>query len=315
MSVTPTSRAVRELIRWASDDWGGTLPIAVGMRSNASDMRGVSKPLTDKGLAVLDGPEELFRALSLYAAYTDRRDAASGRMSKRVLAKGGTMTVTAGTPRESTYWGARRALSGLRLPFNPAVLVASADEATEAARRIGFPVTMKISKLDVPHKAMAGAVVDLVTTSDEVQNTARRFLASWGGGLPDGDTEGLVIERYAASRLAVFVGAQRDLEFGPMALFGLGGSYAERYADIRFIPLPTTHAEIEEAIAATNMGALICGIGAAALKDCVEVVSTIGEWFCNTPSARSVDLNPLLVGGAGEISIVDARISWQEQGR
>jgi hypothetical protein len=183
-------------------------------------------------------------------------------------------------------------------------------EALEAAGRIGFPVTIKLSKLDVQHKAMAGAVVDLVTTSDQVKETVRRFLASWGTDLPAGDTEGLVIERYVPSRLAVFVGAQRDLEFGPMALFGLGGMYAERYADIRFIPLPATEAAIEEAITTTNIGVLISAISSSALKECARVVSTLGQWFCGASLARSVDLNPLLVGGAGELTVVDARISW-----
>ncbi|MCK4316364.1 MAG: acetate--CoA ligase family protein, partial [Anaerolineae bacterium] len=114
----------------------------------------------------------------------------------------------------------------------------------------------------------------------------------------------------------VIVGAQRDEQFGPLVMFGLGGAYVEVLRDVAFRLAPLTRAEAREMVAETAAGRLLAGVrgqGARDIEGAVEALRRVAQLMADLPEVAEVDLNPLIVGQAGGGAwAVDVRIVLKE---
>src|SRR6185312_6450722 len=128
-------------------------------------------------------------------------------------------------PIEPGYFGSRALLEAAGMPFAPAVRVTGPEEALAAAGDLGYPVVLKA--VDALHKSDAGGVIVgiadpaalVVAVHDLVERLAPKTLS---------------LERMAPLHEGVelIVGARTDARFGPVAMVGLGGVYAEVFGDV-----------------------------------------------------------------------------------
>jgi acetyltransferase len=190
---------------------------------------------------------------------------------------------------------------GLRVP--PSGLAATADEAVALARRLGYPVALKRIAPEVVHKSDAGGVALGLEDADAVREAFARVV---------GPGERAFVQRMAPRGLEVIVGAQRDDQFGPLVMFGLGGAYVEVLRDVAFRLAPLSAAEAREMVTGTAAGRLLAGVRGQPPGDTeavVEALLRVGQLMADLPQVAEVDLNPLIVGPAGEGAwAVDARI-------
>jgi len=190
---------------------------------------------------------------------------------------------------------------GLSVP--PSCLAASADEAVALAEGLGTPVVLKRVAPGVVHKSDAGGVALGLRDGGEVRAAFGRMVGPGERGF---------IQRMAASGMEVIVGAQRDAQFGPLVMFGLGGVYVEALRDVAFRLAPLSEAEAREMVAETAAGRLLAGVRGQPPGDVSAVVRAlvgVGQLMADLPQVAEVDLNPLIVGAAGEGAwAVDARI-------
>jgi acetyltransferase len=193
------------------------------------------------------------------------------------------------------------AVYGLAVP--PSGLATSADEAMALAERLGTPVVLKRVAPGVVHKSDAGGVALGLRDADVVRAAFGRMVGPGERGF---------IQRMAASGMEVIVGAQRDAQFGPLVMFGLGGVYIEALRDVAFRLAPLSEAEAREMVAETAAGRLLAGVRGQPPGDVSAVVRAlvgVGQLMADLPCVAEVDLNPLIVGAAGEGAwAVDARI-------
>jgi acyl-CoA synthetase (NDP forming) len=125
------------------------------------------------------------------------------------------------------------------LPVPKGRLVASVDEAVEAAVEIGFPVVLKGS--GIAHKTEAGAVRLNLASADAVR-AAHASMADIA--------DEFLIEKMASRPVAeLIIGALRDPVTGPVLTAGAGGILVELMDDSAVITLPASKADIEEALA------------------------------------------------------------------
>jgi len=190
---------------------------------------------------------------------------------------------------------------GLAVP--PSGLASTPEEATALAARLGYPVALKRVAPGLTHKSDTGGVA-LDLPDDEAVREA--FTQVVGPG------EHAFIQRMAPEGLEVIVGAQRDGQFGPLVMFGLGGTLVEVLKDVAFRLAPLGETEAREMVAETAAGRLLAGVRGQPPRDLDAVVETlqrVGQLMADLPEVAEVDLNPLIVGLAGEGTwAVDVRI-------
>jgi acetyl coenzyme A synthetase (ADP forming)-like protein len=180
-------------------------------------------------------------------------------------------------------------------------LAESTEEAGELADEIGYPVALKRVAPDVVHKSdMGGVVLDL----RDAKAVQEAFEAIIGAG------ERGFVQKMAPSGLEVIVGAQRDRQFGPLLMFGLGGATVEVLEDVAFRLAPLSEEDAQEMVMETAAGTLLKGFRGQARRDIEAVVETIrriGQLMVDQPEISEIDLNPLIVGDEGAWA-VDVRI-------
>ncbi len=206
--------------------------------------------------------------------------------------------------------GAEMAVAyGLSVP--PSGLAATTDEAVALAERLGYPVALKRVAPGVVHKADVGGVA-LGLEDAEAVRAAFAQMVGPGPALSDVEGEQGFVQRMAPEGLEVIVGAQRDEQFGPLVMFGLGGATVEVLQDVAFRLAPLSAAEAREMVAETAAGRLLAGVRGQPPGDLdavVEALLRVAQLMVDLPQIAEVDLNPLIVGPAGEGAwAVDVRI-------
>ncbi len=207
---------------------------------------------------------------------------------------------------------AKALLAAFQLPVKVGELVTSRAAAEAAAKKMGFPVVLKIDSPDITHKSDVGGVrLNLVNTR-QVSGAFDAIIAAIADAAPLAKINGINVQpmlKFNHSR-EVLVGISRDATFGSIISFGTGGVAVEVVGDtaVALPPLNAVLAKelIDKTDVAKMLGAYrnIPAIDEAALLDVVVRVSTIA---CALPWVLEMDLNPVLTHPAGAV-IADARI-------
>ena len=184
------------------------------------------------------------------------------------------------------------------VPQVPEALVGTPEEAARAARRLGFPVALKVLAPDLPHKTEAGALALGLATAGEVRSAAARLLKRTRGAR----VEGLLVQRMV-SGVEVLVGVTRDPTFGPLLVIGAGGVQAELLADTACRPLPVSRQEIVTLLGEVRALGVLRGYRGRPPADVPALVQAIAGLtrLAQRLGARlvSLDANPIVVRERG----------------
>jgi acetyltransferase len=190
---------------------------------------------------------------------------------------------------------------GLEAP--EAELASSAEEATEIAGRIGYPVVLKVASPDILHKTDVGGVriglqdaADVRDAFDLITYRAARYLSEarlWG----------CVVQKMAPPGLEVLIGMNRDPQFGPLVTFALGGIYVEILKDAAFRLAPFSRSEAEAMLDEIRASALLEGVRGEPPADrgaIVDALLRIGQLVTDFPEIEELDINPFVVYERGQ---------------
>lgn len=147
----------------------------------------------------------------------------------------------------------RELLASFGVPVTVERVTTDADEAVAAATAIGFPVALKIASADIPHKSDEGLVRLGLADADGVRRAYDELRALVAGARPDARVDGVLVQAMVDGGQEMIVGISRDPALGPALLVGLGGIYAEVFADTAVRPLPVDEQDVREMV-----GALAC---------------------------------------------------------
>ncbi len=191
-------------------------------------------------------------------------------------------------------------------------IVKDRGEIEAAAEEVGFPVAMKIASPDIIHKFDAGGVELKIKTIEGARKAFDSVLANAKAFNPSAEIHGVLMEKMARGGVEVILGATRDPTFGPICMFGLGGTYVETLKDVTFrlAPMWEVSAEIMiESIRAYKVLRGVRGIPPSdvdAIKDCILRLS---QMVSDHPEIAELDINPMIVYAEGEGCVVaDSRI-------
>jgi acetyltransferase len=194
-------------------------------------------------------------------------------------------------------------------------LARSANEAMMLATQLGFPVALKIDSPDISHKSDMWGVALNIQSGAGARDTYNEMVQRVKRLQPQARINGVTVQRMASARRGreVCVGVVTDEPFGPVIVFGAGGTMIELIAD-RAMELPPLNQFlarrlIERARVAETLGEWH-GAAPANAEALEQVLLRVSEMVCEFPQLREMDINPLIVDESGAIA-VDARIVLQ----
>ncbi len=196
------------------------------------------------------------------------------------------------------------------IPCTKFAMANTKTDAVHAAKALGFPVALKISSPDILHKSDVGGVKLNLNSAEAVENAYDELLADVQKNRPQAHVNGVLVSRMAPAGLEVIIGMNRDPQFGPVILFGLGGIMVEIFQDISLRLLPLTREAALDMIREIKGYRLISGyrgrppVDEQALADCLLAVSHISE---ESIEVVEIDLNPVFAYPDG-VRVADARM-------
>ena len=204
---------------------------------------------------------------------------------------------------------AKRVLQAYGVPTPRGHLCLSLEEATSAAREIGYPVAMKIVSPKIIHKTELGGVRVNIVSDEDLRNAHSEMMAAVTASISERDIQGVLVEEMAHGH-ELIIGASRDQQFGPLVMFGIGGVFVEILKDVSYRLAPLDTAEAREMIREIKGYPLLAGtrggkpVNEEALVDVLVRVSRLVDDF---REIKELDLNPTFAEG-DSIVAADARI-------
>ncbi len=205
---------------------------------------------------------------------------------------------------------AKELCSQYGIPVPKSKVVASTDEAVEAAKEIGFPVVVKIVSKDIIHKSDAGCVIVGVNDLEGVKKAYKQVIDNALKFNPKAEIKGVLIEEMLPKGIEVAIGGIRDLEFGPAIMFGLGGVFIEVIRDVTFRVAPISEADAEEMIKEIRGFKVLQGyrgMEPVDIKALVKIIVNASKLMTENEEVSQLDLNPVIAQRQGA-KAVDARI-------
>ncbi|WP_406357893.1 GNAT family N-acetyltransferase [Streptomyces sp. NBC_00658] len=194
------------------------------------------------------------------------------------------------------------------IPQLPWAWAETEDEAVIAAERLRGAdgrVVMKAHWPGLLHKSQQHAVHLDLQGDSQVRAAFRDFETRFAGLLT-----GVVVQPLAARGTELFAGVVQDEVFGPLVLFGLGGTATEVLADHAARLAPLTDHDVHDLITAPRCAPLLFGSeggGPVDLQGLEQLLLRLSRMAGDLPQLAEADFNPVLATPGG-VSVLDARV-------
>ena len=197
----------------------------------------------------------------------------------------------------------------------PTLVAHDAEQAVAMAGQLGFPVALKVVSPQVVHKSDVGAVALGLAHPEDVRAASVRMRQQVARMQPDACVLGFAVQAMTKRPDAVelIAGIARDPLFGPVLLFGLGGTAVELRQE-HAIALPPLNAGLaRDLLARSGIGKLLAGYRGQPPVDegaLVDTLVRLSQLACDLPQVAELDINPLLAAADGAVAL-DTRVRLQ----
>lgn len=252
------------------------------------------------GIPHLQGLQETLRALNALAAY----GAKAGKPVPKLPKSRGKAADLEGKAFEKLL-GA----NGVTLPKS--AFCRTGAEAARAARRIGFPVALKVVAPKFSHKTEVGGVLLGLASATAVEDGAKTLAARIRKADRKAVIDGYLVQEMVTG-VEMIVGCRQDPVYGPVVLVGAGGILVELMRDVAVRLLPVGPREVRAMIGELKAKKLLTGFRggeAADVNALVKAVVGLGRIFLNhRDHLADLEINPLIVRAKGKgVAAVDVR--------
>ena len=190
------------------------------------------------------------------------------------------------------------------------VLAKSEDEAVSVANNLGYPMVMKIISPQITHKSDIGGVKLCLQNEDQVKNAYGEIMTAVKEKTAEAVIEGVSLQKMAEPGLELVMGMTKDPQFGPMLMFGLGGTFVEVIKDVSFRIVPLTNKDAGDMIRQIKAYRMLEGYReqpAVDIEYLEKLLLKLSEFIEENPEIKEMDINPLIAYSDGAVA-VDARI-------
>ncbi len=200
----------------------------------------------------------------------------------------------------------REALEACGVPMPKWGFATTADEAVKIAEKTQmYPVAMKIASVDIIHKSDVGGVILNIKNADDMRVKFELMMETVKRNAPKAKLLGVNLCQMVDG-LQCIVGMNKDPQFGPAVMFGLGGIFVEVLKDVSFRIVPFGEGEAQRLVGEIKAKKLLDGYrGQGAHKE--SIIKTLMAVQKIAEHVKEVDINPLITNKDGSFA-VDARI-------
>lgn len=207
---------------------------------------------------------------------------------------------------------AKAVLSAYGVPTVETHIAKSPSEAANLAETMDYPVVLKILSPDISHKSDVGGVVLGLKNREAVEQAGQVMLKRVKDAYPNADIAGLSVQKMArrTDSQELIIGVSSDPIFGPVILFGQGGTAVEVIKDRAVALPPLNMALARDLISRTKISKLLAGYRDHVPADMEAICLTlnqVAQLIVDIPEIEELDINPLFADGQG-VLVLDARI-------
>jgi len=319
--LTPTAAVdaeavARGIVSLAKDADKPIITVFMGERR----VRGARKILQDHAIPSYNYPENAITAIDAMLSYRRWREKperqyrhfeADTRRVREVFA-----SVVKQHRHDLIESEAREILKAYRFRLPESRIAKTTKGAVRAASEIGYPVVMKIASPDVLHKSDMGGVRVGIENEAMVEEAFFDITSNIQLRQPEARILGVMVQEMVPQGKEVILGITRDMQFGPMIMFGLGGIYVEVLKDVAFRIAPLSVESADAMIRDIRSFPLLRGVRGeppADIDAIRDALLRLSQMAIDFPEIIEADINPLLVRpeGLGAVA-VDTRITIQE---
>ncbi len=196
-------------------------------------------------------------------------------------------------------------------------IATTAEQATNIAQQLGYPVVLKIWSPDILHKSDVGGVKVGLKSDQEVKDAFDLMMYRIPKKRPEAQILGVLVQEMCRTGREVILGMHRDPHFGPLMMFGMGGVMVEVLKDVAFYLAPLTAEEARQMLVSTKTYQILKGVRGQEgvdIEAIAEGLQRLSQLVTEFPQIQEMDINPYVVGVPGTTPIaVDARISVEKQ--
>ncbi len=184
------------------------------------------------------------------------------------------------------------------------------EEAVDVAKKMGFPVVLKISSKDIIHKTDVGGVIVNLNTPEDVRNGFERIISNVKRRYPEAKIDGVLVQRFLKDRTELVIGGKMDPQFGPVIMFGLGGIFVEVFRDVSFRIVPIAKNDAKEMIKEIKAYPVLKGIRGKKpvnISKLEDMLLKVSKLLWKNQNILELDINPVLADEKDALA-VDVRI-------
>ena len=203
-------------------------------------------------------------------------------------------------------------LKAYGLPLPSSALACDVAQAIKIAKKISYPVVMKIASPQIIHKSDAGGVMVNLKNDEEIESAFDTIVGNAKKYDKKAEIKGVLIVEMVKGGKELIIGSKHEPGFGPVIMLGMGGIYVEVLKDVTFKLAPVTDRESDDMIASIRTQKLLKGVRGEKpsdiekLSECIQRLSQLVSDF---GEIKELDLNPVLVMEKGRgCRILDVRI-------
>ena len=189
-----------------------------------------------------------------------------------------------------------------KMPFCQTEIFDSLSKGLTYAEEIGFPVVLKVYGSNIFHRTEKGGVAVNIKTKEDFRREWNNFTENFK------EIEGILVQEMVKGK-ELIIGMKRDEQFGPVLIFGTGGTYTELYKDVSLRVAPISRKEIVEMMKETKAYEIVKGFRGGGINEekIIDLISKLSSLSIKERRIKSIDFNPV-VGNKKEVLIVDFKI-------
>lgn len=196
------------------------------------------------------------------------------------------------------------------LPLPKREMANSEEKAVRAARRIGYPVVLKIASPQIIHKSDAGGVRVNLADDSEVSAAFGEIIRNAREYDKDAEIKGVMVVEMVKGGREMIIGSKLEPGMGQVVMLGMGGIYVEVLKDVTFRLAPVTDKDAAAMISEIKMRRILDGVrgeNPSDVKKLTECIRRLSQLVSDFPEIKELDMNPVLVLEKG-CRVLDVRI-------